>query len=86
MLLPLTPPQQEVFDALANYCDQHDYPPTTRELAEATGRKAISNELQAVRKKGWAEKIEGMHNRSTVPTEEALEAIGKKGQQRLNLN
>lgn len=86
MLMPLTPPQREVFDALRQYCSQHDYPPTTRELADATGRKTISNELTAIRKKGWAMKIEGVHNRSTIPTEEALASVESNLQKNSELN
>lgn len=71
MLLPLTDVQNEVFKALQAFMKEHDYPPTTAELSKLVGKKNVGGELLALRKKGWAEKIEG-GKRSTVPTQEAI--------------
>lgn len=73
MLLPLTDVQKNVFNCLARLFVKENYPPTAREIAEVAGMKTVSGELLALRKKGWAEKIENVHARSTKPTDEALE-------------
>jgi SOS-response transcriptional repressor LexA len=73
MLLPLTSVQQNVFDCLAKLFIKESYPPTAREIAAIAGMKTVSGELVALRKKGWAEKVENVHARSTKPTDEAIE-------------
>ncbi|MGK0271940.1 MAG: SOS-response transcriptional repressor LexA [Cocleimonas sp.] len=78
MLMPLTDIQRNVFNALANYYVEHDFPPTARELARAVGKATVSNELAALRKKGWALKLENQHVRNTCPSSEALEKLNKE--------
>ena len=77
MLLPLTDIQKKVFDSLACLFIKESYPPTIREIAAVAGMKTVAGELVALRKKGWAEKVENVHARSTKPTDEAIERFNK---------
>jgi SOS-response transcriptional repressor LexA len=74
MLMPLTEKQRKVFEALADYYIEHDFPPTARELAGIVGKTTVSNELTALRKKGWALRLD-LHVRNTYPSDEALEKL-----------
>ena len=72
MLLPLTDAQRKVYEALVDLYQEKGYPPSAREISERVGRAGVSSELKALRRKGWAKKLEGVHHRSTVPSEEAM--------------
>jgi SOS-response transcriptional repressor LexA len=78
MLLPLSKGQEEVFNALAAYFTEHEYPPTAAELAEITHKTNVGNQLKYLKKKGWVDEIKGIKVRSNKPTEEALEKFSKK--------
>jgi SOS-response transcriptional repressor LexA len=85
MLLPLTQIQNDVFVALQGYVEQHGYPPTIPELSEKVGKKNVGGELVALRKKGWATKIEGHGKRSTIPSDEALDKVAESKQGNLKI-
>lgn len=72
MLLPITDKQAEVFQAFAAYYAEHDYPPTAREVCEAIDRRAVSNEVASLIKKGWLERLETVRVRGIMPTKEAM--------------
>jgi SOS-response transcriptional repressor LexA len=84
MLLPLTEPQRKVFDALVEIFIETGYPPSSREIAEKVGKVSVSSEVQALRRKNWAIKLEGVHRRSTVPSEEAMERRAAEKQENMN--
>lgn len=58
---PLTPRQQEIYRLIAEHTRRLGYPPTLRELCEATGIKStngITDHLAALERKGWIERID----------------------------
>jgi hypothetical protein len=73
MLLPLTQNQEKVFMTFFDFYLKNQYPPTQIEVAVAVGKAMVSNEVQALKKKGWLSTIEGVGRRNTTPTEEAME-------------
>lgn len=78
MLMPLTPVQVRVFNELARLFQEKQFPPTSREVADLVGKRTVSNEFQALIKKGWVKKLEGQHVRNNMPTDEALERWEKE--------
>ncbi|STW07615.1 LexA DNA binding domain-containing protein [Klebsiella grimontii] len=59
----LTPRQQEVFDLLVAYINQHGYPPTVQELAGLIGvssQNAVTLHLRALHKKNFIKLSRGV--------------------------
>lgn len=73
MLLPLTSNQEKVFVSFFEFYLKNQYPPTQTEVATSVGKAMVSNEVQALKKKGWLLTIEGVGRRNTTPSEEAME-------------
>jgi len=58
----LTPRQQQLLDGIHRHLEQHDIPPTLREMAamlKVSGTLGVLKHLQALEKKGYIEKESG---------------------------
>jgi SOS-response transcriptional repressor LexA len=77
--------QKEVMLGLYAYISQYEYPPTVPELSKLVGRKNVGGEIKALKKKGWAETIEGQGIRSTILTAEAMSKLKSDKQTILNV-
>ena len=65
----LTPKQQQIYDFILSFSDQHGYPPSVREIAEAVQLKSpatVHFHLKGLREAGYIAQAEGKTRAITV--------------------
>lgn len=69
MKQPLSPKQQQIYDYIIAFCDEHGYPPSVREIGEAVGLKSPSTvhfHLKGLRDAGLISQPEGKTRAITI--------------------
>lgn len=64
MRLPLSENQQRVYDFVASYIEERDYPPLLKEIQDSlhlTNPGAVHKCLKALETKGWIRREKGKH-------------------------
>jgi len=65
----LTPKQQQIYDYILAFADEHGYPPSVREIAEAVGLKSpatVHFHLKGLREAGYISQAEGKTRAITI--------------------
>ena len=65
----LTPKQQQIYDFILSFAENHGYPPSVREIAEAVGLKSpatVHFHLKGLREAGYISQAEGKTRAITI--------------------
>ena len=76
----LTPKQQQIYDFISSFADEHGYPPSVREIAQAVNLKSpatVHFHLKGLREAGYISQAEGKTRAITIV---GGEAAGRKDQ------
>lgn len=63
----LSPGQQEVYDVIKAYYEEHGVSPTYAEIAEAVDKTGVGAQVLAIAKKGWIELDPEKSSRKIIP-------------------
>lgn len=63
----LTPTQQEVYDEITSYYNEHGESPTYAELAAALDKSGVATIVHAIEQKGWIHLDTEKYSRKIVP-------------------
>ena len=66
----LTPKQQQIYDFISSFADEHGYPPSVREIAQAVNLKSpatVHFHLKGLREAGYISQAEGKTRAISLP-------------------